>query len=331
MGARGHDRASSGTGDAPLDEEPPAAKKLRASSSSRASSEVRDERLEPFVPRDSLPVPFNGTWVRGGDGKALSRVVCCCSQARAPLSHGAPVWGELPSPMCRLKKKKNCTIKTRPRRAFGKRSPAPRKPKGKPGRPFVGAHGGGSSPMCRLVGVNYLRAHTRTRASCVGSDKLVNSRTALMAKLLLSGGSWRDDDGELLTPSFFRKKCAKSIPLQGAIQSESFTRKPRRNEHFRSTSAKPVIVNCRPPDYTARDGLHIADGAEPWCGPARRLASPCVGRTSGAPSCALFHSPVPGPGHVTRHSANVPWRPRFPSAVHSSMMPSRAGVSIQRA
>ena len=34
-------------------------------------------------------------------------------------------------------------IKTRPRRAFGKRPPAPRKPKGKPGRPFFGARGGG--------------------------------------------------------------------------------------------------------------------------------------------------------------------------------------------
>ena len=40
----------------------------------------------------------------------------------------------------------NYTVKTRPRRAFGKRPPAPRKPKGKPGRPFVGAHGGGSVP-----------------------------------------------------------------------------------------------------------------------------------------------------------------------------------------
>ena len=70
-------------------------------------------------------------------------------------------------------------------------------------------------------------------------------------------------------------------------------------------------VNCRPPDYTARDGLHIVDGAEPWCGPARRLANPRVARTSGAPSCALSHSPVPGPGHATRYSANVLWRPRF--------------------
>ena len=100
---------------------------------------------------------------------------------------------------------------------------------------------------------------------------------------------------------------------------------------FRSATAKPVMVNCRPPDYTARDGLHIADGAEPWCGPARRLANPCVARTSGAPSCALFHSPVPGPGHVTRYSANVPWRPRFSSAAPLSMMPSRAGVPIERA
>ena len=46
------------------------------------------------------------------------------------------------------------------------------------------------------------------------------------------------------------------------------------------------------------------------CGPARRPANPCVARTSGAPSCALFHSPVPGPGYATRYSANVPWRQR---------------------
>ena len=37
----------------------------------------------------------------------------------------------------------NYTTKTRPRRAFGERPPAPRKPKGKLGRPFVGARGGG--------------------------------------------------------------------------------------------------------------------------------------------------------------------------------------------
>ena len=37
-----------------------------------------------------------------------------------------------------MKKKKNFTIKARPRRAFGKRLPAPRKPKEKPGRPFAG-------------------------------------------------------------------------------------------------------------------------------------------------------------------------------------------------
>ena len=42
----------------------------------------------------------------------------------------------------------NYAIKTRPRRAFGKRPPAaPRKPKGKPGRPFVGAHGGESTAV----------------------------------------------------------------------------------------------------------------------------------------------------------------------------------------
>ena len=110
---------------------------------------------------------------------------------------------------------------------------------------------------------------------------------------------------------FFRQKCAKSISLQDARQSESFTRKPRRNERFRSAAAKSAIVSCRPPDYTARDGLHIVDGAEQWCGPARRLANPCVGRTSGAPSCALFYSPVPGPGHATRYLANVLWCPRF--------------------
>ena len=40
-------------------------------------------------------------------------------------------------------KKKNCTTKTRPRRAFGKPPPPPRKPKGKPGRPSFEARGGG--------------------------------------------------------------------------------------------------------------------------------------------------------------------------------------------
>ena len=37
----------------------------------------------------------------------------------------------------------NCAIKTRPRRAFGKRPPAPQKTEGKPGRPFAEARGGG--------------------------------------------------------------------------------------------------------------------------------------------------------------------------------------------
>ena len=112
--------------------------------------------------------------------------------------------------------------------------------------------------------------------------------------------------------NFFTSKVRQPIFEKGVIICESFTRKPRRNElfwAFWSAAAKPVMVYCRPPDYTTRDGLRIVDGAQPWCGPARRLASPCVGRTSGAPSCALFHSPVPGPGHVTRYSANVPWRP----------------------
>ena len=97
---------------------------------------------------------------------------------------------------------------------------------------------------------------------------------------------------------------ANPLPEYPDATSSSFT-------FGRSATAKPVIVNCRPPDYTARDGLHIAGGSEPWCGPARRLANPCVARTSGASSRALFHSPVPGPGNVTRYSANVPWRPRF--------------------
>ena len=87
-------------------------------------------------------------------------------------------------------KKKKCTIKTRPRRAFGKRPPAPRKPKldghclwvlvwtgacywhgvggfmfnssssaprkpkGKPGRPFVGARGGGPNDGVESVMMN---------------------------------------------------------------------------------------------------------------------------------------------------------------------------------
>ena len=56
------------------------------------------------------------------------------------------------------------TKKKRPRRAFGKRPPAPRKPKGKTWAvPFVGAHGGGSSP--------FTLACARTTA-CVGTRGL---------------------------------------------------------------------------------------------------------------------------------------------------------------
>ena len=54
------------------------------------------------------------------------------------------------------------------------------------------------------------------------------------------------------------EKCAWPISPQGAIQNESATRKPRRSEPTRSASAKPVVVNWRPPDYTARGGLHIS-------------------------------------------------------------------------
>ena len=132
----------------------------------------------------------------------------------------------------------------------------------------------------------------------------LNQQLQLAQQQKSEKNSWRHT-------KFFLQKCAKPISLLDVIQSESFTRKPRRNELLRSATAKPVRVNCPPPDYTARDGLQIADGAEPWRGPARRLANPCVARTSGAPSCAMFHSPVPRPGHATRYSANVLWRLRF--------------------
>ena len=39
---------------------------------------------------------------------------------------------------------------------------------------------------------------------------------------------------------------------------------PDATSSFRSATAKPVIVNCRPPDYTARGGLHISHRG--WCG-----------------------------------------------------------------
>ena len=101
---------------------------------------------------------------------------------------------------------------------------------------------------------------------------------------------------------------------------------------FWTATAKAVIVNCRPPDYTARGGLHIADGAEPWCGPARRPANPCVARTSGAPSRALFHSPVPGPVHVPPDIRPMCFgAPDFSVAAPMPMVPSRAGVPIEHA
>ena len=61
----------------------------------------------------------------------------------------------------------NYTVKTRPRRAFGKRPPAPRKPKGKPGRLFVGAHGGGSEPSRGCLPL----AHPRALPAVVVSDR----------------------------------------------------------------------------------------------------------------------------------------------------------------
>ena len=61
-----------------------------------------------------------------------------------------------------------CTIKTRPRRrAFGKRPPAPRKPKGKPGRPFFGARGGGLGDEQGTSHLSAVRETTWLRAARV--------------------------------------------------------------------------------------------------------------------------------------------------------------------
>ena len=46
--------------------------------------------------------------------------------------------------------------------------------------------------------------------------------------------------GVELHTKFFKEKVRKSISEEGAIQSESFTRTPRRNELFRSATSKPA-------------------------------------------------------------------------------------------
>ena len=102
------------------------------------------------------------------------------------------------------------------------------------------------------------------------------------------------------TPSCFRQKCAKSISLQGAIQSESIIRKPRHNGLFRSATAKPVIVSqlssarlhrSGRPSFTSRMVRNNHGAGLLEDSPTRASPGP-----PGAPSCALFRSLVPGPG-----------------------------------
>ena len=73
------------------------------------------------------------------------------SRPRRPVPRNTGKDGGIMPFNSNFKKKKNCTIKTRPRHAFEKRPPAPRKPKGKPGRPFFGARGGGSNLTFKLL------------------------------------------------------------------------------------------------------------------------------------------------------------------------------------
>ena len=67
----------------------------------------------------------------------------------------------------------NCTIKTRPRRAFGKRPPAPRKPEGKPGWPFAGARGGGSELLVRASVVRIIKGAEAQETGPVGDPVLI--------------------------------------------------------------------------------------------------------------------------------------------------------------
>ena len=112
------------------------------------------------------------------------------------------------------------------------------------------------------------------------------------------------------TSSFFNKCSQNAYSYMTRLKADPLPKNSLRNATS-FASAKLVKVNCRCRSGSALDGLHIANGAEPWRVPARRLADPCVARTSGALSRALFHSPVPGPGHDARHSGHVPRRPRF--------------------
>ena len=114
---------------------------------------------------------------------------------------------------------------------------------------------------------------------------------------------------------------------------ESFTRKSGHNELFRALPGQrgetrdSSLSSAR----LHRSGRPSLRG---WYGTVaqtssktRRPVHPCIARTSGAPSRALFHSPIPGPGHATRH---------HPSPVHSKVTifspdPLRWRMAVYRA
>ena len=135
------------------------------------------------------------------------------------------------------------------------------------------------------------------------------------------------------TPSFLRQKCASQFFEKGAVICESFTRNPRRSElflYFRERHGK----TCDGLLSSAR--LHRS-GRPPhrgWCGTMVRACSK-TRQPVRRPNlrCALLR-PIsqPGPRAGTRHPIFAQCALALPifSAVPSSVMPSRAGVSIER-
>ena len=110
-----------------------------------------------------------------------------------------------------------------------------------------------------------------------------------------------------------QSQCRCKAPYKASLLPECITRKPRRNEVVRRPRQNPwwfIVVRPTKPlgvAFTSRvvrnhgAGLLEDSPTRASAGPQVRPPAPC-----------FTVAPVPGPpGHATRHSANVPWRPRF--------------------
>ena len=121
----------------------------------------------------------------------------------------------------------NCTIKARPRRAFGKRPPAPTKPKGEPGRPFVGARGGGrgGGPIYDYP-IYYYSIHHHH-----------------LLLFIILGSSWKRRFTQIFPKTTYVPMVALALaPVWPGIANSRISALP--NAHLRSQGARPSLL-CR--------------------------------------------------------------------------------------